>query len=215
MVKRIFVYLAGMIILSFGIVLNTKVELGVSPVITVSYTISRIWNLDFSFITFLLYSLFCVVEVVIRGFQQKWKEMPLIILQLPLSFVFTRAMYLYDKWIPAASRYGGTFYGTVFFRTLILFAAIICMGIGIVLTIEPHLVPNPTDGMTDVIADACGKEMGLIKNILDLTCVGTSCLICILCHQRFVGVGIGTILSMLLVGRVVAFTNKYVRARVL
>ena len=213
MVKRIFVYLAGMIILSFGIVLNTKVELGVSPVITVSYTISKIWSLDFSLITFLLYSLFCMVEVIIRGFQNRWKEVPLILLQLPLSFVFTRAMYLYDRWIPAASLYAGTFYGTVFFRTVILFVAILCMGIGVVLTVEPHLVPNPTDGMTDVIADAVGMNMGTVKNILDITCVGTACLICVLCHHRITGVGIGTILSMLLIGRVVAFTNQYVKAR--
>ncbi len=67
--------------------------------------------------------------------------------------------------------------------------------------------------MTYVIAEASGINMGTVKNILDISCVGTACLICFVKHSRFVGVGIGTLLSMLLVGRVVAFINKYVKGR--
>ena len=38
-------YLVGLLVLALGISLNTKTGLGVSPIISVSYSISTIWNL--------------------------------------------------------------------------------------------------------------------------------------------------------------------------
>lgn len=213
LIERIFVYLAGLLVLSFGTVLYTKVNLGVYPVNIVPYTISKLCNMDISNVTLIMFACFCIVELIIRLCQKEFKEIPFIILQFPLGMVFTLTLAIYDKWIPEAGQYAGTFYGTVFFRTIILFVAIVCMGVGIVLSVEPKLIPNPTDGMAYVIADAVGWNMGTVKNILDLACVGISCLICLIFHSRFIGIGLGTIFSMLLVGRVVAFTNKYVKGR--
>lgn len=41
-IKRIIVYIAGLIILALGIDLNTKTMLGISPIISVPYNISVI-----------------------------------------------------------------------------------------------------------------------------------------------------------------------------
>lgn len=213
LIERIFVYLAGLIVLSFGTVLYTKVNLGLYPINTVANTVSKILNLNFSNLTLILYACFCIVQLIIRTCQKEFKEIPFIILQFPLGMVFTLAVAIYDKWIPEAGQYAGTFYGTVFFRTCILMVAIICIGVGIVLSVEPKLIPNPADGMAYVIADALNWNMGTVKNILDIAFVGISCIICFIFHSRFIGIGIGTILSMLLVGRVVAFTNKFVKGR--
>ena len=51
-------YFLGLLILAFGITLNTKTGLGVSPIISVAYCISTIRNLNFGNITLLLYSSF-------------------------------------------------------------------------------------------------------------------------------------------------------------
>lgn len=209
--KRIVIYFVGMLVLSFGIVLNTKASLGVSPIITVSYTISRIWKLNFSNITFLLYSTFVVIEITIRSIQRKWKELPFILLQIALSLAFTRVMDIYDRLLPDLGGVEDSFAGTIPFRVLILLLAIFLIGLGIVLTVEPDLIPNPADGIVYVISDTVGKSMGIIKNTIDITCVCISCIICILNHERITGVGIGTILAMLLCGRVVALTTKPVK----
>ena len=43
-------YAGGLLILAMGIILNTKSGLGVSPIISVAYSISTIWNLNFGII---------------------------------------------------------------------------------------------------------------------------------------------------------------------
>lgn len=47
MVNRIIIYVAGLLVLAIGIILNTKAGLGVSPIISVSYSISQINGFNF------------------------------------------------------------------------------------------------------------------------------------------------------------------------
>ena len=51
-------YLMGLLILAMGLTLNTKAGLGVSPIISLSYAASVIWNRNFGDMTFVLYG-FC------------------------------------------------------------------------------------------------------------------------------------------------------------
>ena len=39
-------YCIGLMILALGIILNTKTGLGVSPIISIPYSISKIWNIN-------------------------------------------------------------------------------------------------------------------------------------------------------------------------
>lgn len=45
-------YVVGMFILALGLTLNTKANLGVSPIISVPYSISQITGLNFGDLTF-------------------------------------------------------------------------------------------------------------------------------------------------------------------
>ena len=53
--------------------------------------------------------------------------------------------------------------------------------------------------------------MGLTKNIFDISCVAITCILCLIANGKIIGVGIGTIASMLLIGRVIAITNHFVK----
>ena len=45
---RILFYAAGLLILALGLTLNTKTGLGVSPIISVAYSIATIFNHNFA-----------------------------------------------------------------------------------------------------------------------------------------------------------------------
>ena len=114
-------YVAGLLILALGIILNTNSGLGVSPMISVAYSTSTILNVNFGNMTFVLYTVFVVAEMLLHIFQNRRrlkeddkalvsavkKSLPLMLgmdfLQLPLSLVFTRFMNLFSAWIPAPS----------------------------------------------------------------------------------------------------------------
>ena len=62
MLYRILIYIAGLLTLALGIILNTKAGLGVSPIISISYSISEITKTNFGNMTFVLYGVFVLIE---------------------------------------------------------------------------------------------------------------------------------------------------------
>ena len=56
--------------------------------------------------------------------------------------------------------------------------------------------------------DRAGIDLGLSKNIVDITCVTLTCIMSMTVAHRILGVGPGTLIAMLGIGRVIAFVNK-------
>lgn len=198
-INRWILYCAGIVILALGLTLNTKSELGVSPIISVAYLFSEKSRITFGDVTFVYYCLFVAMELII---EHDWKAL----LQIPFSIVFTRFMNL--------------FAGTLTFtcagymsRFSVLILAIICTGIGAALTVNMKIVPNPGDGIVKTIADKIGKEMGITKNIFDACCITVTLLLGFFFEMPFCGIGIGTVCAMLGVGRVISFVNNHFRVK--
>lgn len=116
---RILFYIIGLLVLALGLTLNTKVGLGVSPIISVSFSISTICGLNFGNMTLVLYAVFVLVEILLHTGQYRRsrqttagegclyaKQVDLKItllfdvLQFPLSLIFTRFLNLFSEQIP-------------------------------------------------------------------------------------------------------------------
>lgn len=121
-ITRTLVYLSGLCILALGLTLSTKADLGVSPIIAVSFCISKIT--------------------------------------------------------------------------------------GAALSLDMRLIANPGDGLVQAVSDRTGIDLGLSKNIVDITCVTLTCILSMTVSHRILGVGIGTLIAMLGIGRVIALVNK-------
>ena len=55
--------------------------------------------------------------------------------------------------------------------------------------------------------------MGFIKNCLDAVCVVISLALCLIAEGRLVGIGIGTVLAAVGVGRVISLFNTLFREK--
>ena len=106
-IYRAIFYIAGLLILALGIVLNTKSGLGVSPIISISYSVSVIYGLNFGNATFGLYAVFVAVEIMLHLIRRPEGSLLLTlgkdVLQLPLCLVFTRFMNLFSVLLPVFS----------------------------------------------------------------------------------------------------------------
>lgn len=90
---------------------------------------------------------------------------------------------------------------------LLLALAISLTGLGVSMTVNMKLIPNPGDGIVQAIAERAGWEQGFAKNVFDLGCVTVTVVMGLLFAHRVIGISIGTVLAMIGVGRVVALTN--------
>lgn len=207
---RITFYIMGLLILALGIILNTKSGLGVSPIISVAYSIATIWSLNFGNTTFVLYTVFVIVQMILHIIMRKRQQektgnsltvtLGKDLLQLPLSLVFTRFMNLFSAWIPAPSHGFGA-------QLLVLAMGIICTGIGAAMSLNMRLIPNPGDGIVQTIADCIHKPVGFTKNCFDLMNICITISVGTIFAHRLIGVGIGTVIAVIGVGRVIAAFN--------
>lgn len=199
---RWFYYIIGMLVLALGLILNTHSGLGSSPIISIPYTISFLVPVSFSDLTLILYIAFVFVEFLLKGKQRKWAD----ILQIPLSIVFTRFMSLFSRWFDFSDAEFPV-------RLAVLLLGILFTGIGAALTVDMDLIPNPGDGFVQAISMCIKKDLGTTKNIVDLCCVGISVLIGAATEGPLLGVGLGTVIAMVGVGRVIAAFNWLFRDR--
>lgn len=189
-------YLLGLALLAMGLILNTKTGLGASAIVSVPFTVSQATGWDFGNLTLVVYCLFVVAQFVLKGQNRQWIDL----LQIPLSIVFTRFMNLFAGLVPYKN-------GNLPADIALLVVAILFTGVGAAMTVAMQLVPNPGDGIVGTIAQLTGKELGFCKNCFDLGCVSLSLIIGFCFGNPLLGVGLGTLLSMIGVGRAIAGFN--------
>ena len=205
------VYISGLCILALGLTLSTKADLGVSPIIAVSFCVSKLTGARFGDMTFLLYASFVIIEMVLhlipgrRCPADRKKAILADALQLPLSYVFTMLLNVLSSWIQAPD--------TMALRIAVMLASVILVGIGAALSLDMRLVANPGDGLVQAVSDRTGIELGLAKNIVDITCVTLTCILSMVVSHSIIGVGPGTLIAMLGIGRVIALVNRLLGKR--
>ena len=228
---RILFYAAGLLVLALGLTLNTKTGLGVSPIISVAYSISEIFDHNFGNMTLALYSVFVVIEMVLHLIRARRyrgegggalanagkKDLKLIFLmdflQIPLSIVFTRFLNVFSAVIPTLYSDGSAAPGELAVRVVFLIIAIILTGIGAAMSLNMRIVPNPGDGIVQAIADTIHKSVGFTKNCFDLTNITITIVLSFVFAGHLVGIGVGTILAMIGVGRTIAVFNHFTYAK--
>lgn len=218
-IYRGFFYLGGLLVLALGIILNTKAGLGVSPIISVSYSISTILKSNFGNMTLIQYSSFIVVEMLLHireHYKTRNSNLKLLkdVLQFPLSLIFTRFMNLFSAMIPAYDTPGVSVYYSSFpGRIVTLIIAIILTGIGAAVSLNMRIIPNPGDGIVQAISDCVKKEVGFTKNCFDLFNITITICVGLLFAGRLIGVGLGTVLAVIGVGRVIAVFNHFFKKK--
>ena len=207
-IYRGMIYIIGMLVLALGITLNTRTNLGVSPIISVAFCVSKLTNVNIGNMTFLWYIVFVVVEIACNIKMKRYKSIITDILQIPLSIVFTRFMNLFTILIPDMT-------GNIVGRLVALAIAIILTGMGIVLTLNVRLIPNPGDGIVQALADLFHTKISTVKNILDAICVVSTIVLGFVFAREIIGIGIGTVLAVIFVGRVVAVGNHFLKEKII
>ena len=197
------IYLLGVVLLILGITFNVKAGLGVSPITSISFSPSEIWGISLGITTFGVYCILTVVQIIVVG-----RLRPTEWLQLPASVGFSALLDYFLKIIPydCASE-------SFLLNCSIMIVSIVLTGAGVALMANMQLLLTPADGVVYTLAWRVGREMGLVKNIVDVACVMLTCLFGLVFAGEIVGIGIGTLVAMIGTGRVIALVNKFGRER--
>lgn len=199
---RVFFYLLGLFLLALGLTLNNLCELGTSAMSTPAYFASLVWGVPFGDGMLVFYLLCVVVQLVLKP---RGEKLP-VLAQILVCLVFTRLLNLLGRLVVLTPT-------QLWEKWLLLAVSILLTGVGVALNLNGKLIPNPGDGIIEVLTDFSGKERGLVKNLFDLFCMAVTLVMGLVTGHLLWAVGIGTLLGVVGVGRVIAVFDRLFKAR--
>jgi hypothetical protein len=197
-INRFLFYLLGLNLIAVAVVLNIRYDFGVAAFSSVMYAISEIYSISLGTASILCYLIFVVVQCILCR-----KITLTFILEIPLSFAFGWLTDLYDFLIPALEM-------PFVLRMIFFLLTTFITALGVFLCVKTDLVLTPTDGIVKTISEVFHISFSLVKNTFDLSLVAISALLCLFNQTPFYGIGVGTVLSAVVLGRIIKLYERFV-----
>ena len=199
--KRFGIYTLGLISLAFGVILNTKSNLGVSPVTLIPYFITYITRLPIGTSIFFFNMVYFIMELV-RMYKKR--SNPCIFLHILFSLAFGWFSNLFSHFITLNPK-------ALTLQLITLLFAIFFTCLGVIMMITMDLVASPPDALVNEMSITFRKDYGLCKNILDAVCVFLIIILCLSVTHKIVSIEIGTVSCMIINGRVMYLLNRVLK----
>lgn len=196
-IKRLMIYLAGVFLVSLGIVLCKKCGLGISPISSIPFVLEEILPLSFGTLTICFHLVNILLQLILAC---RFMDIQ-ILLQIPVAVLFG---YVIDG-LQAVVNFDE---GVILNQYLALVFSILFTALGMVCMLSMNLVQNPPDGLVKLISVKAGTELGKVKIIYDITSVIISVLLGLIFLGRVKGMGIATVASALFVGKTVTWLKR-------
>ena len=141
-ILRLLIFCVGLVFLSLGIDLNTKTQLGISPINSVPFNVHQLAGIPLWICVYTLYLLFVLMQRLLlrKDFH------PVQCFQLATSFICSILIQFFDDHIPLLTKPVSQY--------LVLVLAIVLTAVGISLTAGMKLIPNPGEGAAGAIGIA-------------------------------------------------------------
>lgn len=194
--KRIIVYLIGMNIMALGIVLNTRTDLGVAAISSVPFAYSILLQISLGLTTFILHIIFIAIQAaLIKKFDFK------LLMQIPMAFVVSIFIEMFDIIIPT-----NKLPFAIAFLTLLTSNTL--TGLGVYLMTKADLILDPGNGIVETLCHVLNKPFSFLRIRFDILLVIFTCLSGLILKGKIVGIGLGTIISAYLIGKMVGVSGN-------
>ncbi len=193
----------GLFFLSLGVVFAIKSNLGVSPVNSLPYMLSLITKIELGIVTIGVFGIYILLQIFIMikdGFQIK-NFLQILFTTVFGYFVSFSLEILY--FIPIQKTY--------IYQLIFLGISILLVALGISLVIIPDLVPAAPEGLMIVICKKTKIEFSKVKTIFDSSTVFITICLSLIFFGEVVGIREGTIISALIIGKIVGIFMKKLR----
>lgn len=200
MKKRLLMYFIGLFIMTLGIALSVKSDLGVSPVSSIPYTMTVVWNIEMGLATFIFHIALVLIQILLL--RKRFKPKNLI--QLAVGVVFglftTFCNYLVVDLLPGTDNLA--------VRIIMLAASIIVIAIGLYIYVPADIMPLAGEGTMLAISQVTHFKFSNVKIGFDVVVSAISLCVCLAAIGSMGSVGLGTVVSAVFTGIVLGLITK-------
>lgn len=196
---RIPMYFVGLFIMTIGIALSVKSNLGVSPVSSIPYTMTCVWGIEMGKATIIFHAALVLIQILIL--RKRFK--PINLLQVVVGIVFgyftTFCNYL-ATFLPSTDN--------IAMRIVLMLVSTVFIAVGIFFYLPANLIPLAGEGVMQAVSDVTKIEFSKVKMGFDCSMVIISVITCLICIHSLGSVGAGTVIAAFLVGFNLGRGNK-------
>lgn len=202
--KRLSMYFLGLFVMTIGVSLSVKSNLGVSPVSSIPYTVTCVWGIEMGKATILFHCVLVILQILILRRRFKIKNL----LQIPVGIVFgyfTTFCNWCVSFLPSPEN--------IAIRIVMVLISTVIVAIGITLYLPADIMPLAGEGTMQAVSDVTGIIFSKVKIGFDVSMVIISLVTCLIALRSMGSVGLGTIIAAFLVGFIVGKINHYKMVR--
>ena len=192
-------YFIGLFVMTIGIALSVKSNLGVSPVSSIPYTITCVWGIEMGKATILFHIVLVLIQILVLRKNFKPVQLLQILIGVVFGYFTTFCNYLVS-FLPTPDNLG--------IRILMVLASTVFVAVGIFLYLPADLIPLAGEGCMQAVSTVTHIEFAKVKIGFDCTMVLVSAVTCLTILHSPGSVGIGTIIAAVLVGTLVGIINR-------
>ncbi len=196
---RLPMYFIGLFIMTIGIAISVKSDLGVSPVSSIPYTITCVWGIEMGKATILFHCALVAVQIILMRRKFKIKNLLQVVVGIIFGYFTTFCNYCVS-FLPTTEN--------LIIRLLMALFSAFLVAFGIFLYVPADIMPLAGEGTIQAVSDITKLEFSKVKIAFDVTMVAISLTVCLLLLHRFGSVGIGTVISSVLVGLILGVITR-------
>lgn len=196
---RIPMYFVGLFIMTIGIALSVKSNLGVSPVSSIPYTMTCVWGIEMGKATIIFHAALVLIQILLL--RKRFK--PINLLQVVVGIVF--------GYFTTFCNYLATFLlstDNIAMRIVLMLVSTVFIAVGIFFYLPANLIPLAGEGVMQAVSDVTKIEFSKVKMGFDCSMVIISVITCLICIHSLGSVGAGTVIAAFLVGFNLGRVNK-------
>lgn len=197
---RLPMYFLGLFIMTIGIAISVKSNLGVSPVSSIPYTMTCVWGIEMGKATILLHIVLVLLQILLLRSAFRLTSLLQIAVGIVFGYFTTFANYLATYFVTPDA---------IVIRLLMTLVSAFFVAVGIFLYMPASIMPLAGEGAMQAVSDVTGIEFSKVKIGFDCTMVAISTVTCLFMIHSLGSVGLGTVISAILVGMLVGVLNRF------
>ena len=215
-VKRLPLYLLGLMLMALGITLLNLSDLGTTPLSSIPYVLSRLLSgsalFTFGRLTLLFHTACALAQVAVRR-----RVTAQILLQIPLAVVFSALLDLFGSLLSLPAP-------PLALRLALCAPGVALSALGIVLIVRAGLMLPAPDALLHAVSERTGRPLSQVKIAGDVLWVAVAALLSLVlllsrgtagfwpllsgCFGGRLAVGVGTLIAMYFTGRLVGVFRR-------
>lgn len=155
---RLLFYFGGLIIMTLGVAISVKSDLGVTPISSIPYTMTVVTGMDLGIATMI----FSVILVLLQILLLRKQYNPINLLQIPIGILFGAFLTIGGKlmiFFPAPTNF--------MIRFFIMLVSTVFVALGVFLYVPAGFIPLAPEGLLVAVSKITKMNFSTVKVICD------------------------------------------------